>query len=103
MLDVPVIEHRGGVEQNFKDQDGERWRAERCHHAQLDPHRQQDLDRMKAYAGRNIELEVGVVHAVQAPEGRHRVEQNVLQIDGQIEQDDAKRNGRPSGNVESVE
>ena len=100
---VAVVEHRGGVEQDFKDQDGDGRRAERRHHAQLDPHRQQNLDRMKAYAGRNIELEVGVVHAMQAPEGRHRMEQNVLEIDGQIEQDDAKRDCRPSRQVEGVE
>ena len=37
---------------------------------------------MKAYPGRDIELEVGVVHAVQTPEGRHRMEKNVLKVDG---------------------
>ena len=58
---------------------------------------------MKADAGRNIEFEVGMVHAVQAPKGRHGVEQDVLEIDGQIEQDDADRDGYPSWNIEGVE
>ena len=31
-LNVAVIEQRGGVEQNFEAEDGERRRAERQHH-----------------------------------------------------------------------
>jgi hypothetical protein len=42
--------------------------------AELDDHRQQDLDRMKSHAGRDIEFEIGMVHPVQAPQ--HRTARN---------------------------
>ena len=83
---VAVVEHRGGVEQHLEDQHGDGRRAQRRDHAELDAHRQQDLDRVEARAGRHVELEVGVVHAVQPPQRRHGVEQHVLQVDGEIEQ-----------------
>ena len=84
---IAVVEHRGGVEQHLEDQHRHGGRAERGDDAELDAHRQQDLDRVEARAGRHVEVEIGVVHAVQPPERRHGVEQHVLQVDGEIEQD----------------
>ena len=50
---------------------------------------------MEADSGGDIEVEVGVMHAVQPPEHRHRMEQDVLQIDRKVEQDHRGRNGQP--------
>ena len=93
---VTVIEHRGGVQQHLEDQDGDRWRAERGHHPELDHHGQDDLDRMEAQPGRDVEFEVRMVHPVQPPEQRHRVEQHVLKIDREIEADDRCRHFQPT-------
>ena len=50
---------------------------------------------MEAHAGGHIEFEIGVVHAVQPPQHRHGMEQHVLQVDGEIEQDDRGDDGKP--------
>ena len=34
---------------------------------ELDEQGEQDLDRMEAHAGRHVDVEIGVVHAVQPP------------------------------------
>ena len=100
---IAVVEHRGGVEQHLEDQHRHGRRAEGGDDAELDTHRQQDLDRMEAHAGRHVELEVGVVHAVQPPQRRHRMEQHVLQVDGEIEQDDRGDDGKPGRRVQRVQ
>ena len=92
---VAVVEHRGGVEQHLEDQHGNRRRAERDDHGQLDHHREQDLDGVEAQPGGDVEVEIGVMHAVQPPQQRHGMEQHVLQVDGEVEQDDRDRDGDP--------
>ena len=90
-----MVEHRGGVEQHLEDQHCDCRRAERRDDAELDPHGQQNLDRMEAHAGGHVELEIGMVHAVQPPERRHRMEQHVLEVDGEIEKDHRGDDGEP--------
>ena len=46
---------------------------------------------MEAHAGGHVEVEVGVMHAVQPPQHRHGMEQHVLQVDGEVEQDHRRR------------
>jgi hypothetical protein len=55
---------------------------------ELDEHRQQNLDRVETQPGADVELEVGVVHAVEPPQGRHRMEEDMLEIDREVEDDD---------------
>ena len=81
---VSVIEHRGCIEQHLEDQDRQGRRSQSQYHAELDNHGQQDLDRMKPHAGRDIEFEIGMMHPVQAPQRRHGMKQNVLKIDREI-------------------
>jgi hypothetical protein len=64
---IRMIEHRGGVEQDLEHQHGQRRRADCRHHDELDQEREHDLDRMEAHARRDIDVEIGVVHAMQAP------------------------------------
>ena len=40
---------------------------------------------------------------MQSPKGGYRVEEDVLQVDGEIEEYDRERNGHPSRNTEGVE
>ncbi len=58
---------------------------------------------LKARARGDVELEVRVVHAVQPPQRRHRVKKNVLQVDGQIEQDHSEHDRCPGGQIERRE
>ena len=44
---------------------------------------------------RDVEFEIGVMHAVQPPQRRHRMEQHVLQVDRKIEDDDRGHDGDP--------
>ena len=57
---------------------------------------------MEAHARRHVELEVGVVHAVQPPQRRHRVEQHVLQVDREIEQDHEATMATQAGSVSDL-
>ena len=58
---------------------------------------------MEAYPRGHIEAEVGVVDAVQPPQHRHRVKQNVLEIDRKVEQDHRQGNRQPARHRERVE
>ena len=57
---------------------------------------------MEAHAGGDIEVEIGVVHAVQPPERGHRVEQHVLKVDGKIEHDHCGDDAEPYGHIQDV-
>ena len=93
--DIAVIEHRRGVEQDFKNHHPQRRCAEHHHRAQLDDHRQQYLDRMEADPRRHVDVEVGMVHAMQPPQQGDGVEQHVLGVDDQVEQDDGNEDRQP--------
>ena len=100
---VAVVEHRGRIQQNLEDQHGDGRRAESRHDRQFDGHGQQDFDRVKAGAGGDVEIEIGVVHPVQPPERGHRVEHDVLEIDREVEEDDRQRHGEAIGDRGNIE
>ena len=50
----------------------------------------------------HIEIEVGMMHAVQAPQRRHGMEHDVLQIDGKIQRDDRDDYGKRKRYVEVI-
>jgi len=51
---------------------------------------------VEAGPGGHVEVQVGVVDAVQAPQGRDRMDHDVLQIDDQIEGDDPDNQCQPA-------
>ena len=55
--------------------------------------RDQDLDRMEAHAGGDVDVEIGMMHPVQPPQHRHFVEDDVLQVDREIERQEADQRG----------
>ncbi len=101
--DVGVVEERAGVERDLEDEDGERRRAKRGHHAEFQPHREENLGRMEADAGRHVEFQVGMVHPVQPPEERHGMEEHVLEIDREVERENGDGDGEPAGDREGVQ
>ena len=48
---------------------------------------------MEAHAGGDVDIEVGVVHAVQPPQHRHLVKDDMLQVDREIERQEADQCG----------
>ena len=100
---IAVIEHRGAVQQHLENQHGHGRRAEDDDGGQLEQHRQDNLDRMEAGAGRHVEIQVGMVHAMQPPQRRYGVEHDVLEVDDQIQHDDRERNLEPEGQGDRVE
>ena len=100
---IGVIEHRGSVQQHLEHQHRGRRRPEHRDGRELDQHRQQDLDRMKARAGGDVDVRVGVMHPVQAPQQRHRVEHDMLQIDGKVECDHRQHECPPVRHLDGVQ
>ena len=58
---------------------------------------------MKARAGRDIDIKVGVMHAMQSPEPRDVMEKPVLGIDGQIEKKERDDDGEQRRHGDIVE
>ena len=48
---------------------------------------------MKAHAGGDVDVEIGMVHAMQPPQHRHFVEDDMLHVDDQIERQEADERG----------
>jgi hypothetical protein len=80
-----VIEHGAGVENHLEQKYGEGWCAERHDDRDLPQHRKRDLDGVKPYRGGYVDVAVGVVHLMQAPEDGDLVGGEMLRPDGEIE------------------
>lgn len=91
---VAVIEHGSGIEQHLEGHDGLGRGAQDRNRGKLDEHRQDHLNRMKPEAGRDVAIHVRMVHHVEAPEERHGVEHDVLQIERDIQRDDPQEPSR---------
>ncbi len=85
---VAVVEQRGRAQENLERDDRPRRGADENDDRELQAGGDHDLERVEADAGADVETKIRVVHAVQAPERRDRVEHHVLQIDGEIERQD---------------
>jgi len=62
-----------------------------------------DLQGMKARAGGDVEIEIGVVHAVQAPEQRHGVHHDVLQVNHEVHGNHGHHHGQPVRRFDIIE
>jgi hypothetical protein len=98
-----MVEQRRRVEKHLEQEHTSGRGTEGSNHRQLDPHRQQDLDRVEADAGGDVELEIGVVHAVQAPQDRYGMKRRMLKIDGEIEQEHSEQNRKPARNGQGLQ
>jgi len=78
-----------------EDEDCGGRRAEGGDDHELYDHRHGYFERMETGAGGDVEIEIGVVHAMQAPQNRHGVEHDVLKVDREIEHEDGDNDRRP--------
>lgn len=85
-----VYPKRDGKQQDHKGRG-----AEGCDHNQLDPHRDQSFHGMKAEVGRCVNVEIAMMHPVQAPQPRHCMENHMLQVYHEIKQRHRDDDGGP--------
>lgn len=57
---------------------------------------------MEAKTGSNVEIQIRVVDSVEAPEKGNGVENNMLQIDGKIQNNHADYKRKPGRNLEVI-
>jgi hypothetical protein len=101
--DVAVIEHRSRVEQDREDEDRGGWRAKGRDDRELDDDREDNLKRMRADSGSQVEVLIRVMDHVEAPEGWDRVEHHVLKIDGEIQENHGHDDGEGKGETDPLE
>ena len=97
IADIPMIEHGGSVQEDFENQNRRGKGADEKDDDDLDAHGQEDLYRMEANSGRHIEVHIGVVDHVKAPEERNGMEHDVLEVDGQVKDEHAEDNIQQGG------
>ena len=69
----------------------------------LDAKRDQYFERMKTQPGADVDIEVGMVHPVQTPQPRRMMEGDVLEIDRQVEHEEAKQRRDRQPQIEKME
>jgi len=99
---VAVIKKGAGIEHHLKDHNSDCRRPEESNGAHLDTQGDQDLNRVKAVSTGNIQIQVGMVHPVEAPEERNPVKAAVLQVNNQVKQQYDRDNLYPSWHGQHV-
>ena len=94
-VQVGVGEQGKAAEHDLEGRHHHRRDAEQQHGGDLDPHRQQDLQRVEAHARTDIEAEVGVVHPMQPPQPADPMHQPMLRVDQQVQRHEADHRRRP--------
>jgi len=94
---VGVLEDRHARGERLVDEDSEGGQAEYCDRGERRAIRQQRLNGMETEGRGVVEVHVGVMHPVNGPEHRHRVEGTVLEIKKQVEEEHRDRNRGPQG------
>jgi len=102
-FEVAVAEHGGTVKDNFKNQNGKGRRSEEIDDPELDDHREDDLQRVKTDPGGEIEIQIAVVNHVEPPQRGCEVKEDMLEVDEKIEDDNARDDGQPVGDLDTVE
>ena len=101
--DVPMAEHRGPVQQDLEDDNRQGGNAEGRHRRKFDQRGEEDLQGVKPQPRGDVYVEIGVVHTVEAPEEGERVKQHMLEVDDQVEQQDADQDRRPEWHGQMVQ
>ncbi len=92
-----MVEQGAGTEKELEHEDGERRSSERGDHPELQEHRKHDLEGMEPRARGHVHVQVGVMHAMQPPQNRHGMKEDVLEVNGEIQEDHGNRNDEPGG------
>src|SRR5207245_4203591 len=101
--DIAMVEHGSGIEKNFKKEDAKRRRADRGNSGKFYYQGQEDFDGMEARAGGNVDIQIGVVHAMESPKDRLVMKRPVLKVNDQIEHEDGSGDGNPARYRRNVE
>ena len=101
--DVAVIELGCRIQHNLEDDDRHCRRPDQDHCRQLDADGNDDLDGMETVTGGDVDIEVRVVHAVEAPEDREEMEQHVLKVNDEIEGHDSQDDRDPLRQGDAVQ
>ena len=101
-FDVAVVEQGTCVQGYFKDQYSQCGSTKNDNRRHFDARGYGDFQRMETGAAGDIQIQVRVVHAVQAPQERVVVKQEVLKIDDEIEEDETEDNGQPERRVDPM-
>ncbi len=86
--DIAVVEHGGGVEQKFEEKHTQSRRSDGGDRAKFDGQREENLHGMEARARCDIDIQIGVVHAMEPPKDRLVMKGPVLEVNHQIEHED---------------
>jgi hypothetical protein len=57
---------------------------------------------VEAQPCRHVEFQIGMMHAMQPPQRRHRVKQHVLEVDREIEHEDRNEQRKPIRQTDHV-
>ncbi len=98
-VDVSVVEHRSAVQEHLEDHYRKEWGTKRGYDGYLYYRGDYNLHGMEAKPGSDVEVQVGVVHHVEAPEKRHRMEHDVLKIYHEVQHHKAYHYRRPVGHA----
>jgi len=83
--DIGMVEHGAGVEDHLEQEHRQGRSAKRHHHHDLPQHGERDLDGVKPHRRGHVDVAIGVMHLVQAPEQRNFVRGQMLHPDGKVE------------------
>ena len=75
---IAVIEQACRVQQNLKENHGQRGNPQNKNCPDLDAHRKENFQEVKTNSGRCIEIEIRMMHHMKAPKDGKRMEYGVL-------------------------
>ena len=101
--DVAVVEHGHAVQDDLEEDHRHHRRPQDQDGGELDQHGQHDLEGVEARPGGQVVVQVRVVDPMQPPQGRHRMDHDVLEPDGQVHGDHRQRHRHPEGDGKVVE
>ena len=93
--DITVVENRRGVQDDFKGEGGPNRCSQRNNDHRFVGEREEYLDRMKTEAGRGIESKISMVDLMQTPQQGEGMEETVLDVEGEVEDEEGDRDGEP--------
>jgi hypothetical protein len=95
-VDIAMSEKRAAVQSYFEDQDSEGRGTKDEDSGYFDKHGKYYFYGMEAHSSSHVNVQVCVVHHVQAPKYRYGVERDVLKVDDEIEGNDPDYDCGPS-------
>lgn len=100
---VAVVELGCRIQHHFEDNNCHGWRTDQRDCRQFDPDGNDNFDGMKAIAGSDVDIEISVMHPVETPENRQKMEEHMLEIYDEVEGHDSRDELDPVWQVNDVQ